>query len=163
VQLNVVVVQMHGTDWKAIYKSYKEYTQAQLSDVRVVRSWVHEGKKCVVLRGQTHYAAYVEAKYRIDYDDGFGPANFIESHGGITFSGTLVNNPFGADVWFYGMDFGHLGDHVEFPNGGCISCKAGSRHNWTEEEVVRETEKLVDEVRRFEEMYFLRVLKESFS
>ena len=124
----------------------------------IVKAWEYKGRKCLVLRINGHYCGYGETKLNgVGYSKEFGsyetsPGSNISPHGGLTFAGKhneLPNNPFDKDIWYFGFDCAHAGDYVDF--GFMESEKDG--HVWTKEEVIKQTEDMIDEIIIYEEKY----------
>ena len=119
-----------------------------MEEFKIIKTWEYRGRKCLILWIRTHYCGYAETSLRdIDVD--------INVHGGITFSGRhdkLPENPFDLDIWYYGFDCAHYDDFLDYKKLGVEipnSLQEG-QHKWTEEEVVVETEHLVDEILVYE-------------
>lgn len=125
-------------------------------DVRIAKAWEYKGKKCLIIWTGSHFCGYGETSLKIGYSDGLGtcdtsPESNINAHGGLTFSGKhdeLPNNPFDNNIWYFGFDCAHYGDAVEFEY---LSKTTG--HKWTEEEVIKETERMVDGIIEYEKLY----------
>lgn len=121
-----------------------------MEENKIIKTWEYRGRKCLILWIRTHYCGYAETILKdMDAD--------IDVHGGITFSGRhdkLPENPFDLNIWYYGFDCAHCDDYVPAP-GFITNSKLGvgvfdKGHKWTEEEVVKETEHLVDGILEFE-------------
>ena len=126
--------------------------------VKIIKAWEYEGRKCLVLWLGSHFCGYGETKLNeVSYSQEFGdyetsPESNISAHGGITFAGKhdeLKGNPFDKDIWYFGFDCAHAGDYNDF--GVTISDKEG--HKWTEEEVIKETEQMVNGIIEYEKVY----------
>lgn len=122
---------------------------------KIIKAWEYRGRKCLVLWVSSHYCGYAETKFRIDYFGEDSPETKINIHGGVTFSGThehLEGNPFDKDIWYFGFDCAHYDDYVDytFLGSDTINNIEKDTHKWTEEEVIQETERLVDEILAYE-------------
>jgi len=129
-----------------------------MKEVKIIKAWEYKGRKCLVL-SIGHFVGYGETKLKeVYYSQEFGdyetsPESNISVHGGITFSGKhddLEKNPFDKDIEYFGFDCVHAGDYCDFGNG-IISDKEG--HRWTEEEVIKETEQMVNGIIEYEKVY----------
>ena len=127
-------------------------------EVKIIKAWEYKGRKCLVLF-IGHFVGYGETKLNeVSYSQEFGdyetsPESNISVHGGITFAGKhdeLKENPFDKDTWYFGFDCAHAGDYCDFGHG-IISDKEG--HKWTEEEVIKETEQMVNGIIEYEKVY----------
>lgn len=126
-------------------------------DLKIVKAWEYRKRKCLVL-WLGHYCGYAETKLdNVSYSQEFGdystsPSSNISVHGGLTFSGmhdNLPKNPFKKDIWYFGFDCAHAGDYMDL--GGTVLDREG--HHWTEEEVIKETERMVDEIIVYEKLF----------
>lgn len=110
----------------------------------IKKELTYKGHKLYIAKNPTIpiYLAYaVVPPNRYDHDKLMD----LEVHGGITFDGTLDH--IGKPMEFaLGIDFGHAGDYME-------SMPSLGGHKWTEDEVVEEAKKIVDE-------FQLKILKE---
>jgi hypothetical protein len=119
-----------------------------MEEFKIIKTWEYRNRKCLILWVRTHYCGYAETSLRdMDAD--------INVHGGITFSGRhdkLPENPFDLDIWYYGFDCAHYDDFLDYKKLGVKmpDFLEEGRHKWTEEEVVKETEHLVDGILEFE-------------
>jgi hypothetical protein len=120
---------------------------------KIIKAWEYRERKCIVLWVRTHFCGYAETRLRVDYHGEDSPESKINIHGGVTFSGThdeLQDNPFDKDIWYFGFDCAHYGDYVDFTSMGIDKGNLSDEHRWTEEEVIAETERLVDEILAYE-------------
>jgi hypothetical protein len=121
---------------------------------KIIKAWEYRGRKCIVLWVSSHFCGYAETKFRINYNyEQESPESKINIHGGVTFSGThehLEGNPFDKDIWYFGFDCAHYDDYVDFKIPNYTRLHSEDEHKWTEEEVIQETEKLVDEILDYE-------------
>lgn len=109
----------------------------------VERDWRHCGLRCVVVfTRQTHRCGYVfvpktNPVFDLKYDD--VP---VDVHGGLTFgSRKLVGVRETDEGSWFGFDCAHLGDAMVN-----MSSHLAQGHHWTTEEVVKETERLAEQL-----------------
>jgi hypothetical protein len=106
------------------------------------KKWVYKGLKCaVIFVRQSHRCGYVGLKkdhpyYGKDYDE-----IDVDVHGGLTFGDFGDDKFLDKDLYWLGFDCAHLGDKTL----GSSFADDNERF-WTLEEVVKETEKLADQL-----------------
>lgn len=107
----------------------------------VSRQWKAHGLDCAVVRGEISYCGYVRVpSEHPDADKFYDDVSDVEVHGGLTFT-RKAESKIGGGRWF-GFDTGHYTDWW-----GYFDPKTGHGYEhtgkiWTEEDVVKETEKL---------------------
>jgi len=106
----------------------------------LVKEWEHEGLKCLIRRHNTlgHLCGYVvlpegHYAYEKDYDD-----IDVDVHGGLTYANMEDGK------WVVGFDCAHLGDYVP----GSMFCRVDGEHEWTVDEVEKETNQLARQLAR---------------
>lgn len=149
-------------------KSENHLPKSKEEQPKIVKTFYYRGKQCVIINNIRFHCAYAETKIK-NPTYSSEPAkisadNFIHAHGGVTFAGDLEKFPELDGKYFFGIDFGHSGDHVEFPEFGCSQCKSKQPcRKWTLTEIEQECKKLADGVIRYEKMlpHFIKA-KEQF-
>lgn len=81
----------------------------ELASGTIVRDWVEDGLRCIIMRGPASFNAYIGLPESHplagkDYDN-----IPVDCHGGLTFS-QKGDGPFPVGYWWYGWDYTHLGD-----------------------------------------------------
>jgi len=124
--------------------------------VEITKAWVYKGRHCIILWVGSHYCGYGETKLKCGYShtatgleyDGTSPESCVTAHGGLTFSGPLDITPFDKDIYYFGMDYAHAGDYMEYD---CVSLREGKK--WTIEEVEKDVEAMIDSIIEYEQKY----------
>ena len=139
----------------------------------VLKEFEYKGRKCVILWINYHYCAYGETKLSISYSHNIqnkkieikdtSPKSKIDCHGGITFGAGCLSISkrlfFNENIKFFGIDFAHCGDFVDYMGEFNIKNVPTDQHRWTEQEVIEETKKLIDGIIKYENYYAKKVKK----
>lgn len=127
---------------------------------RIDKAFEYKGKKCVILYFNGHYCSYVQTILKgVSYCQEMGsyetsPSYNINCHGGITFGADKLEvTPFDKEIEYFGMDFAHSGDFVDYESMGSKNLELGDEHKWTLQEVEEETIKFADSVIKYEKVY----------
>lgn len=107
------------------------------SSVKIVKSWLYKGRKCVVLSRDISFEVYIETKNRIEFDHGnenISPKACVDAYSDITFAGKLDITPYEEDIWYFGM-------------------KLPKNKVWSHEEIRIEAEKMAESIFRYEEAF----------
>jgi len=116
---------------------------------KIIKKFKTHGLICVicVVDGR-HYTGYVGVpKYHPLYGKDYDYANdFVECHGGLTYSGKKVLNFKPRNTWFFGMDFAHAfdvckGRYITYP------IPTNAKLVWTIKEVEREVRRLAKQLK----------------
>ena len=111
---------------------------------KIVFDEFDEGLRFIIMRGPYHWCAYVGIPSEhplagFAYDD-----LPVDCHGGLTFSSDGGGerkgkpSPWPEGYWWYGWDYGHLGDKSFYGEGKDYSFKENEQ-NWTVEEVKKDS------------------------
>lgn len=118
---------------------YLEAKERMEQKIKIMKAWLHKGRKCVILSRDTYFGIYVETPLRIETDYGnedISPQSCVECYNSLSFSGKLDITPYEEDIWYFGM-------------------KLHKDKVWNIEEMKIETEKMVDSVIRYEDSFSL--------
>lgn len=127
-----------------IKKSYSKSTTAKGIEVGAVlaEGW-YEGIQILVRKGSCSFCAYIgipedHPLAGKNYDD--EPVCGLQCHGGLTFS-REGGGDWPAGYWWYGWDYGHLGDKIHYPSGIELPNRE-PEHDWTLGEVVEQAQEV---------------------
>ncbi len=127
-----------------------------MKEYEIVKEWTHKNLKCRIIlniSGTTQwYCAYVgiPKNHKLWGNSYEELESDIDVHGGITFSEQGSNTPSDIercqrirwpyeDIWWLGFDFAHGGDYTG-------KSSLGWEHHWTLREVIKETNKLANQL-----------------
>jgi len=122
-----------------------KYLPERLKKPEVLLDTWEEGLRIIILSLGTHPCAYVGIPLEhplagFNYDD----LDFIECHGGFTFSEAGDDKYLPKGFWWYGWDYAHVGDWMGYYKEG----EFRDYKKWTTEEIYEEAKLVAWDMRK---------------
>ena len=121
------------------YINYGEYiTQKYDMMSEILGNGIYKNYEWLIISYRTHPCAYIVSNkndliYNKDYDD----IDFVNVHGGLTYSKWGLGDYIDEDKWVIGWDYAHYGDYLPYVNDG---------KKWTTEEIYESIKDAIDDI-----------------
>lgn len=115
---------------------------------KIVYDIFDEGLRFIIMRGPYHWCGYIGIP--IDHPlAGFSYEDilFISAHGGLTFA-DKGKNEWPVNYYWYGWDYGHLGDYSHFNEKNFVFKLEQDEKDWTLQEVIEDSQDTIYEFKK---------------
>lgn len=122
------------------YISYDEYMNVNLTrKSKILGKGIYKGYEWIILSYLTHPCAYIVAKKNdVIYNKKYSSIDFIDVHGGLTYSDWGINNHISHYSWVIGWDYAHYGDYLPY------DITDGKK--WTTEEIYENIKDAINDI-----------------
>lgn len=123
------------------YPSYEEYMTGKRAESKVLGTGYYKDYEWFIISYFTHPCAYVVAKennaiYGVNYNE----IDFIDVHGGLTYSDWGLSNNKSEDFWVIGWDYAHYGDYLPYD-------LSEDNKRWTTEEIYEHVKDVINQIK----------------
>jgi len=106
----------------------------------ILKDWYDGEVRCLILRGPVILCAYIGVSIGSPFAGKHYSEIDLDCHGGLTFSGKGDGKYRPKGWWWYGWDYGHLGDSVFYD-----SVFEQDNQQWLVEDVEREIKQAIEQ------------------